>query len=100
MNADVKYLPPWLMGDAVAVVTRQFGDFLFAKVGEFFLTEDCQANRRKVWQGYYIDWNVRLRIFLRGAEKETNTVYVVTVDNEIKYVGLTQNAIEHRWGLT
>lgn len=100
MNEVVKYRPPWLPVDETTVTIRQFGSFYFAKVGEFFLTEDCQANRRKVWQGHYIDWNVRLRLFLRGAEKETNTVYVVTVDGVIKYVGLTQNAIEHRWGLT
>jgi len=100
MNVEVNYRPPWLAGHEATVVTRQFGGFSFAKVGEFFLTEDCQANRRKVWQGHYIDWNVRLRVLLRGAEKETNTVYVVTVADEIKYAGLTQNAIEHRWGLT
>lgn len=100
MNREEIYRPTWLTGDEAAIVSRQFGGFTFAKVGEFFLTEDCQANRRKVWQGYYIDWNVRLRFFLRGAEKETNTVYIVTVEGEAKYIGLTQNAIEHRWGLT
>lgn len=87
------------MGDEAAVVTRQLGNFRFAKVGEFFLTTDSQAVHRKVWQGHFIDWNVRLRFFVRGAENETSTVYAVTVADEIKYIGMTRNAIENRWGL-
>jgi len=99
MNTDVKYKPAWLTGKETAVATRQLRNFQFAKVGEFFLTEDPQAVHRKVWQGHYINWNVRLRILLPGAEKETNTVYVVTVGGEIKYIGMTRSSIECRWGL-
>jgi hypothetical protein len=100
LNAEKNHRPHWIQGNEVTIATRRFGGFLFAKAGNFFLTEDCQANRRKVWQGHYIDWNVRLRVLFPGAEKESNTVYIVTVADEIKYAGLTQNAIEHRWGLT
>lgn len=99
MNSEVKYRPTWLTGDQDAAATQNFGGFPFLQVGEFFLTENSQVNRRKVWQGHCIDWNVRLRFYYPGAEKETNTVYAVTIDRSVKYIGLTRNAIEHRWGL-